>query len=330
LAFMAADAGERADPDALPAACTAAMEITIDDPRDGGRGWVYLLAFDQPPPRAERTPYVVIDPDGRHVRSANYDVEYADGADVFTTFRVSPAAGGSGENLLRQTKMTGEPTLRLLFTDLTFHFDEKSTVAQIEGIKNGPVRAIRQIRMSIDLGRYFPDLPNGITQTYHYSEGFDSPARVSIPWVVLKTLRAFRFEDVVIFDPAVGPLRYFDGANPGGTDLSDGAGLRTDVDHDWWAVHSPAGSILQTLQIPQQWVDWGIARGTVAGDRSHEGGDSYVAGYSLLNMTRLREDGDYSFRQLMMVVPGGYQPGAEREAQAIADQPLRTTAARIR
>lgn len=334
LVFMAADSGERAPASALPDACTAALEVTIDDPVDGGRGWVYLLAFEQPPPRADVAPYATIDGDGRHARSANYAVEYADGTNVFTVLRVSPAAGGTGENLLRQTRMVGEPTLRILFTDFTLHFDERTTVAQIDGVKNGPVRAIRQVRLSIDLGKMFPDLPNGTTHTYHYSEGFDSPAEISIPWLALKTLRAFRFEDVVVFDPAVQPLRYWDGANPDGVDLADGTPPRTDVDHDWWAVRSRAGSILQTLQIPDRWRRWGIVRGTVAGDRREpgDGADAvaYVAGYSLLHMTRLQKAGDYAFRQLMMVVPGGYHPGDERAAQAMGTQPLRTTMARIR
>lgn len=332
LVFMAADSGERADPAALPAGCTGALEIAVDDPHDGGRGWVYLLQFDDPPPRAADPPYAVIDPDGRRAHSANYAVEYAEGVNVFNSFRVSPAAGGNGENLLRQTRMVGEPTLRLLFTDLTLRFDERSTLARIEGVRNGPVRAIRQVRLSIDLGRFFPDLPNGTTHTYHYAEGFDSPARVSIPWVVLRTLRDFRFEDVVVFDPAVLPLRYWDGANPNGVDLAAGAALRTDVDHDWWAVRGDAGSILETLHIPEPWRRWGVARGTVAGERrgAADGDDDYVAGYSLLHMTQLRDAGDYDIRQLMLVVPGGYQPGAEAEAQAMAEAPLRTTVTRIR
>ena len=332
LSFMADDTGERADVSALPAAATAAAEITVEDPRDGGRAWVYLLAFDHPPPRADRPPYAVIENDGLHARSANYSVEYADGANVFTAMRITPEAGGTGENLLRQTRMTGEPTLRLLFADLTLHFDEHSTVTRVEGVKNGPVRAIRQVRLSVDLGKMFPDLPQGTTQTYLYREVFDSPARMSVPWLVLKTLRAFRFEDVVVFDPAVQPLRYWDGANPHGVDLTDGAELHTDVDHDWWAVRSRAGSILQTLQIPQRWQKWGIARGTVAGDRRAptDDGASYVAGYSLLNMTKLQKAGEYSFRQLMLVVPGGYRPGDERAAQAMSEQPLRATVTRLR
>lgn len=332
LVFMAADTGARADLAALPAACAAALEIAVDDPRDGGRGYVYLLRCDDPPPRAATAPYAVVDADGHRAHSANYDVEYAAGLNVFTAMRVLPAAGGSGENLLRQTRMVGEPTLRLLFTDLTLRFDEQTTLAQVEGVRNGPVRAIRQVRLSIDLGRFFPDLPNGTTHTYHYAEGFDSPSRVSIPWMVLRTLRSFRFEDVVVFDPAVLPLRYWDGANPDGVALGPDTALRTDVDHDWWAVRGDAGSILETLHIPERWQRWGIARGTVAGARraAPDAPQDVVAGYSLLHMTQLRDAGDYEFRQLLMVVPGGYQPGAEADARTMVEQPLRTTVTRLR
>lgn len=322
LVFMAHDSGPAAPADTLPEGAVAGLEIAVQDPRDGGRGFVYLAQFERPPARADLPPYAQLDADGRRARSAGYTVEYAADANVFTALRITPAAGGNGENLLRQTRMAGEPTMRLLFTDLTLRFDERSTMARIEGVKNGPVRAIRRVRLSIDLGRFFPDLPNGTTHTYHYANAFDTPSRIAIPWLVLNTLRAFRFENVVVFDPAVEPLRYWDGANPEGTPLDDAAGLRTDVDHDWWAVRSAAGSILQMLQIPPLWREWGIARGTVAGSAAIAAGEKAVAGYSLLHMTRLRRHGDYTFRQIMQVLPEGYTPGAEAGALAMAHQPL--------
>lgn len=325
LVFMARDLGARAPDDARPDGASALLEITAEDPRDEARGFAYLAQFDRPPPPVALPPYAVLDPGGRRAHSDSYAVEYAADANVFTSLRVAPAAGGSGENLLRQTRMAGEPTLRLLFTDLTLRFDERSTLARVEGIKNGPVRAVRQVRLSIDLGRYFPDLPNGTTHTYHYADAFDTPSRVAIPWLVLHTLRAFRFENVVVFDPAVRPLRYWDGANPEGIELTGGAALRTDVDHDWWAVRSHAGSILQMLQIPAPWREWGIARGTVAGAAPlpADEGETSIAGYSLLHMTRLQRHGDYALRQIMQVLPDGYVPGAEAAAQAMAHQPLR-------
>ena len=94
--------------------------------------------------------------------------------------RIAPVVGGTGESLLRQTRMTGEPTLRILFTDLTLHFDEHSTVAQIEGVR--PVRSARSARCASrsTSARCSRICRTGTTQTYLYGEGFDSPAHISV------------------------------------------------------------------------------------------------------------------------------------------------------
>jgi hypothetical protein len=333
LSFMAADAGDRAAAEALPADSDTALELEISDQRTGARSWAYLLHFAAPPARVAGSPYVEIDAAGRRARSQFYEVEYAEGHNFFTGFRVLPAAGGDGRNLLRQTKMLGQPTLRLLFADLQLRFDERSTVVRVEGTKVGPVRAIRQVRLWIDLGRFFPELPNGTIHTYHYLTSFDTPSRVSVPWLVLKALRGFIFENVAVFDPAVDALRYWDEANPDGVDLSaaPATALRSDADHDWWAVGGRAGTMLVAVEIPPAWTRWGISRGSVLRPDVDAGGPTpYAAGYSLLNMTRLREHGTYQLRQVMMVVPGGYRRGDERDALAMLRAPLRVSVRRLR
>jgi hypothetical protein len=333
LCFMVNDAGERASAELLPPESDAALELEISDPRAGTHSWVYLLHFTNPPARTTERPYVEIDAAGRRARSPYYEVEYADGRNFFTGFRVLPAAGGDGRNLLRQTKMLGEPTLRLLFADLQLRFDERSTIVRVESTKTGPVRAIRQVRLSVDLGRFFPELPNGTVHTYHYATAFDTPSRVSVPWLVLKALRGFRFENVAVFDPAVEPLRYWDEANPDGVDLAAAptAALRTDGDHDWWAVGGRAGTMLQAVEIPSAWKRWGITRGSVLRPELDAGGPAlYAAGYSLLNMTRLQEHGIYQIRQVMMVLPGGYHPGDESGALGMLRAPLQVSVRRLR
>ncbi len=322
LVFMAADAGARASGAPWPPGAAAGIELELTDPRDGGRSWAYLLHFAAPPPRAATAPYAVLDADGLQARSALYEVDYAPGRNIFTALRVTPAAGGSGASLLRQTRMVGEPTLRILLADLHLRFDEQSTIVRVEGVRNGPVRAIRQVHLSVDLGRFFPDLPNGIVQTYHYAGAFDTPSSFAIPWLVLRTLRAFRFENVAVFAPDALPLRYWDGANPAGLDLpEDAATAQAEVDHDWWAVSGAAGSILQVIAIPPVWRTWGIARGTVT--------RADAAGWSLLHMTGLQRHGTYELRQLMAIVPHGYQPGAEAEALAMVHQPLQVQVTRL-
>lgn len=329
LVFMADDTGDRATLDDLPPGATAALELEVMDPRDRARGWVYVVHFDDPPPLAPREPYVSIDPNGLRVRSAFYEAQYADGYNFFTALRVLSGGGGTGQNLVQRTSMRGEPTLRLLLADLQLRFDERSTHVQVDGTRSGPVRAIRRVRLAIDLGP-FPELPNGTAQTFHYRTTFDTPSRISVPWLVLKALRGFRFENLVVFDPRVLPLRYWDGANPQGVDLA-GRGeppIEAARDHDWWVVSGAAGSLLQTLEVPDDWTGWGIARGTVLqqGGADAEGvahaPDRWAAGYSLLNMTELRRHGSYELRQRMVVLPAGCRPGEEVEPLAMVRAPL--------
>ena len=59
----------------------------------------------------------------------------------------------------------------------------------------------------------FPELPSGTAYTYHYLSSFLTPARVSFPWIMVKTLRDFRFESVLDFRPEALPLTYFDPAH---------------------------------------------------------------------------------------------------------------------
>lgn len=331
LVFMAADCGPRAGEDlAVPTASREAVELAVRDPRDGRAAYAYLFAFDAPPRRAARPPYVTIAADGHRAASEFYTVDYAPGRNFYTGLRVSARAGGNGHNLLRQSKMLGEPTLRLLFTDLRLRFDEQSTVVRVTATRGGPVRAIRQVELAVDLGRFFPDLPNGIVHTYHYATAVDAPSRVSVPWLVLEALRDFRFENVVVFDPAVQPLRYWDAAHPEGVALGPQAPPPRDDDHEWWAASSPAGAFLQHLDIPETWRRWGIARGAVTRVRNAADGAEPVAGYSLVHMTRLRESGDFAVRQLLVVLPDGVTPTAVEEALAITRAPLQVEVRRLR
>ncbi|MGH7785517.1 MAG: hypothetical protein ACRERC_01550 [Candidatus Binatia bacterium] len=322
LVFMAVDSGDRAAGAPFPAGCGTGVEIEVRDPLTGGRGWAYLLhcpGGDAP----AAAPYVTYDRATRRARSAAYDVEYADGHNYFTGMRLG-TAGGQRPNLLRQTRMRGVPVLSLLVTDLQLEFTEQNAIAVVEGVRNGPVRAVRRVKLSVDLGPMFPELPNGTAYTYHYPTMYLTPTRFGIPWLALRTLRSFSFEAVADFAPAALPLRYWDGANPAGVTLTDGAPppLVTDVDHDWWAQSGAAGSMLNAFVIPAEWREWGIARGTVVRQGVAAG---VAAGYSLLNMTKLRRAGDYDMLQAAVVLPRPYEPGDEAAPMAMLTAPLQTS-----
>lgn len=329
LVFMLKDAGERATPELLPEDCEQALEIEVTVPGDGQRAWAYLLAFRHPPLEEHFPPYVSYDLATQSARSAHYRVSYAPGRNFFTDVAVLPASRGDGANLLRQTRMRGSPTFGLLFAELTLDFTEQSSIVEIDGVRVGPVRAVRRAQLSVDLGSLFPELPSGIAYTFHYATSYLTPSRISFPGIMLEVLRDFRFENVLDFRPEVMPLRYFDAYRLEGILLDpDAPGeLRTSEDREWWVHSGEGGTMLHALVIPQVWREWGVVRGTVIRSRGRDPDlppdePRVAAGYTLLHMTNLRRAGTYDLLMSSVVLPGPYEPGDERAAMAMLREPL--------
>ncbi|MBM4245320.1 MAG: hypothetical protein FJ148_16180 [Deltaproteobacteria bacterium] len=324
LVFMAKDAGERSADGTRPAGADGAVEIELAEPRGDERGYAYLAAFASPP-EVSFEPYVTYDVAAREARSAFYRVDYAAGRNFFTGVRIAEGAGGYRSNLLRQSRMRGSPTFSLLLTDVTLDFTEQNSVVEIEGVRTGPVRSVRRVKLSVDLGPLFPELPSGTSYTYHYLTSYATPTRIKFPWIMLQTLRDFRFENVLDFQPDVMPLTYHDAEHPGGIALAPAAPfeVRTTVDHEWWVHSGSAGTMLHAMVIPPAWRDWGVVRGTVvrSGGTDASARQS-AAGYTLLNMTSLREAGAYDLLMASVVLPGGYAAGDEAGPMAMMNDPL--------
>jgi hypothetical protein len=318
LVFMAKDSGDRVGATALPATRDAVLEIEVRDPRRGAQGWAYLVHFPAAPPPRSPVRYATFDPVRQEAHAASYEVTYSrDRSNFLNGVRIPPSAGGTGASLFGRIRMRISPTFAFLFATFRPTFTEESFSVVPDGLKNGPVRAVRRVRQSLNLGAAFPDIPNGRVDTYYYASSFRTPSRFSIPWLALKVLRDFRFESVDAFGADTGDLRYWDAANPQGVRLAAGdRPVAADSDHDWWVVSGERGTWLHALVIPEQWRAWGIKRGIVMED----GG----AGYSLLRMTHLRKAGDYLLGSALIVMPRPYQPGDEVDALAGLREPLET------
>lgn len=336
LVFMAKDAGARAPQGRFPDGSDATLEITLAEPGGDGRAYAYLAAFRSPPTPVAFEPYVTYDAEAREAHSAYYRVDYASARNYFTGVHVLEPAGGNHLNLLRQSRMHGSPTFSLLLTDVTLDFTEQNSIVEIDGVRTGPVRSIRRVKLSVDLGPLFPELPSGLSYTYHYLTSYTTPTRVKFPWIMLEALRGFRFEDVLDFRPEALPMRYFDASHPRGISLggNDAREIETTDDHDWWVHSGRAGTMLHALVIPQIWRDWGVVRGTVvrSGTGAAEGdgsGRAYEAGYTLLNMTSLREAGAYDMLMASIVLPHGYAAGDEAGPMAMLRSPLVVSVGRI-
>ena len=360
LVFMAKDAGDRADAEPCERPCAAAVEIEVVDPVNGEKAWVYLTAESASAPRATFKPYVEFDASGRVAQSPYYRVEYAPDRNYFTGLSVASSGSGPTGNLLRRSSMRGSPTFSLFVTEVTLDFTEQNSLVQLEGVRSGPVRAVRRARLSVDLGSLFPELPSGIAYTYHYLTSYETPTHVSFPWIMLESLRDFRFEETLEFRPTGAPLRYYDADHPGGVSLVDGAGeIRTTRDHDWWVHSNDAGAMLHSFVIPERWREWGVVRGGIVrsrgpvavsdvgtdGDGAGEGarstapgpsvsrdasGRGEAAGYTLLNMTKLQEAGTYDLEMASIVLPRSYRAGDEKRPLEMLRAPLATTVRRVR
>ena len=334
LVFMAADAGDRAATPPCPAGCDAVVEIALVDPRDGTRAWAYLAHFAEAPPDPDFPPYVRFDAEAGVARSESYEVDYAHERNYFTGIRIGAADRPVGPNLIRQTRMRGSPTFSLLLLNVTLDFTEQNSVIDVDGVRVGPVRAVRRARLSIDLGSLFPDLPGGKAYTYHYRTMYLTPSRIGFSWAILKALRDFRFENLVDFAPETMPLTVYDSRHPDGIALDrlPAPEVKDDDDCEWWAHTSATGTMMHAFVIPPRWREWGITRGMMlrAGQNANGASSAYAAGYTLDNMTRLREAGTWDLLMASVVLSHPYRNGDEDDALAFIREPLRVDVRRMR
>lgn len=342
LVFMAKDTGSRAVLDPMQLGSDWSVEIEVRDPRSTARGWVYLLHFPEelgsdslPPPRSSLR-YTYFDVGLNRVISTYYELQYAKGYSFFNGMQIAPAAGGSDRDIVNSMRIRVRPTFSFWIARWSPKISEDDFHVDVEGIRSGPVRAVRRVRQSLRLGGLLPVTPKSKLSTYYYFSSFISPSTVSIPGLALRMLSDFEFVGVTEFAPGV-KLRYWDGANPDGIELGSGdtknaAGDAAilDIDHDWWAIRSPGGSCVHAFLLPEEWKQWGIVRGTALSDPYANDDDRQadppgpVLGYSLLNMTKLQHGGTWEVQMATLILQRSYEPGDEVQALDMLLEPLET------
>lgn len=332
LVFMAMDTGDRADRGDLPAEADIVVEVELTDPETREQAWAYILHFPGTPPAPTTAKYVHFDGAENQARSDLYTVDYHDKGNFFTSLKIKPEAGGSGANLVHRTRMRGAPTFSFLFGKFTLEFTEEDSMMELSGVKNGPVRATRRVDLSVDLGALFPELPSGRVETHHFRSSFLTPAKVSIPWVVLNLASDFSFVTLTDFREVADGTKYFDANHPDGLDYEGDPELILEgKDHDWWVTAGKGGSFLQAFIVPDEWQEWGVVRGTVFVDdepgaplRPHTDG-KHAAGFTLVDVEDIPEAGDYTLRMFTAVLEDPYEPGDESRPMAMIHAPLEPT-----
>jgi hypothetical protein len=320
LVFMAKDLGARAT-EQLEAAGPV-VELEVADPDSGLQGWAYLVREPEGS-RPDAAPYATYDAARSEVRAASYRLHYPPGRNFFSSMETTHAAIAG--TLVSRMVMRIEPTFSLLFTHWSPSFTEDSFKTVIAGVRNGPVRAIVRAQQSLELGRLLPDAPSGDVLTFYYASSFVTPSRFDVPSPLLPILEDFHFEGMAVLDDTTA-RRYVDAAHPQGVELATGVQVEGSRDADWYVIDGPGGSYLHSLGIPEQWRRWGIRRATLL-QRTADGHPA--AGYSLRDMTRLREGGEYDLKVSMVVLEQPYRPGDEAPALAMLRRPLTVHARQI-
>jgi hypothetical protein len=266
-----------------------------------------------------------------------YTIEYEPRKSLMTGLSISPAAGGTGGNILLGMQIR---------VDLEFSFlplqrwrttlSAENFGGETQGFRNGPVRAIRRSRQSLDLGRFVPELPGGIIYSHFYFGSFVTPSEFSIPGLALRALRSMRYEGVSQFPLGTDELRYWDGANPAGFRIrsDDLDVLDTETDHEWWAVSGAGGTCLHTFLVPEDWRENGIVRSTVLRRETTEVSQPadearFSVGYALTGMENLPHGGSFDLDMTMFILPRAYAPGDEVLPLAMSKQPLRAEITRV-
>ncbi len=336
LVFMAKDAGDRLAPGFTPPSADAALEIEIHDPVTEERAWAYLLHFRGEPPPRSLTVYAHYDVSTDVARGTSYVIEYFPGLNFFTGMRFISDSGTVGRNMLHRLKIRLNPTFKGGWSPV---FKEDDFTAKVEGVKNGPVRAIRRVRQELQLGRFLPD-PGGTVHTYYYFSHFVTPSRMSFPWLVVRALRGLRFTGVSDFNFEVKGMTYWDAVHPHGLRLT-GRGqtpVNSTTDHDWWALGGPAGSCVHVFLLPEEFTDAGIVRGTVFEDDDTavdpEDSDPVVGvhsiGYSLLGVVEARRSGSVDTTLATVFLPGEFRPGDEVSSLTLMKRELETVVTPVR
>jgi hypothetical protein len=330
IAFMAADAEGRMSPFAWPAGAENGVEIELTDPIDGGRAYVYLLAFAD---RAPRSPvdYVAYCADRDEIESTDYIIGYWPEAPIsISKLIVKPAAGGSGQSVADRQKIRveAEPIWnlgRLTWNESDFH---ATTIAWTDG----PVRVLRQTKMWLTLFWRIPSPSVRLVSAY-WKTGMMFPLRLKVPFTVEHFFKQARMRFYVDTPPDVPGRVFYNKHNPQGAPID---GVTTDAERnldlrpsDWQVVagtrpeHREGWFSRQLFDARQAQVEWStyFVDDAATPDPPEKYPGCYgCLGFDLRGMEKLPA-GDFSIMVQMFPMPS-YRPGDERAYLNVTDRPV--------
>ncbi len=212
LVFMVRDTGDRISEESWPPENLGGIEIEVEDPLDGKKGWVYLLEFPKPPERSE-VDYISMDlSEGIYrIQARNYyldNAEYPPNAFRPTVTSITPSAGGDNTDIYDSPKQRA--TLSLFF--FIVHKNETDIKTKIVASIDGPIRIINknEIRLRLFWKLWLPT-PESVTKLY-YSH-YDLPTNLYLPVGLDQEAPSRLRVSWDLADPAIG-YKFYNSHNP--------------------------------------------------------------------------------------------------------------------
>jgi hypothetical protein len=210
--------GDRVGRDAWPPKATHGAEVEVQDPVGGGSGWLYLFAFDIPPPAS---PERLVHMEGfDRVTSDVYKVGFPKGKAYFDLFEMKKAGRRAfSDNLVDHLKIRFRLTFSFLYIPLPYHARENDFGRETIAYREGAVRLIlrQDLWANLTFGVVFHLEPS---DWVFYEDQVVSEVIVKNPFLygpgALKRVKNAHFLQTVDLDRRAAGMRFYNSNNARG------------------------------------------------------------------------------------------------------------------
>ena len=331
LVFMARDTGPRATSGAagrLPGA-ESHVEVEITNPETGARAYAYVVRYAGSAPRSDGD-YGTYDVGLDRITTPSYAVSFPEDDDGNPRFypdylTIDPSMGGSGEDVLDRAKL--RVTAKMLFNLLTFDRDEDDIVVELLGWRDGPVRVVRRIELSIHLflGLYAPPLTVDLV---FYRNSIEVPTIIDSPINFGSLLSGIDIRVALDLTDAVEGARVITADNrdlpPVDGTMSDAESNVVRLDQEWIVLTGPAGHVLTRVLLSDSFrlrKSFHYVDDIDADDDPEDVPGSKEFGFDLLDGLQVPK-GRHTAKLFFYFLPE-YRPEDESTYLSILDDPLR-------
>ncbi len=269
LVFMIKDSGDKAKPEQLPESSEACIELTMTDPKDGTKGWLYLVSFPDSAPRSDMD-YIQVKRDEANGYRSVTTYEYFIGGPSDRMYpdmlgRVNPD-GSRGLDVLDRLKLRGVAEFPLGIS-VKFSMDEM-TKSHNRAYIDGPVRILQLDEGYLELASFVKWEGAGNSLVSYYVNHMIWPITIKLPippnlpdWLK-SILPEIKFNGYMDFNENVYQSYAFSAANPyNQAAILDGKmndaekNMDRETPIDWIGGFGPQGTLFSRVLLPPQLTD---------------------------------------------------------------------------